>query len=313
MAMALFQAAVRMHGDAFDTAAGVAAFMAGASFETTRLAADDLTALRDRTPQGTHVYVSELPSRPLDEQLAVVEALRAAGVEPVPHLAVRSFASADALSDHVARLVERAGVSRVLVIGGDRTAPAGPFRAAVELIESGILQSRGIGEIGIAGYPDGHPRIAPIALERVLAAKLAAAEETGLSAHIVTQFTVSPEPIVAWLTRLRDEGVDTRVHVGFAGPTSVAALLRFARICGVRASAQGLARNVGLARNMLGNATPDRVVRPVAAACAADRLGDVTAHLYAFGGLAAALRWAAATAAGHIALDGAGGFSVAPP
>jgi methylenetetrahydrofolate reductase (NADPH) len=243
----------------------------------------------------------------------VVEALRAAGVEPVPHLAVRSFASADALSDHVARLVDRAAVSRLLVIGGDRAAPAGPFRAAIELIESGILQSRGIREIGVAGYPDGHPRIAPIVLERALAAKLAAAEETGLSAHIVTQFTVSPEPVVAWLTRLRDQGVDTRVYVGFAGPTSVAALLRFARICGVRASAQGLARNVGLARNMLGSAAPDRVVRPVAAACAAARLGDVTAHFYAFGGLAATLRWAAATAAGHIEFDSAGGFSVTPP
>lgn len=311
--MAQVQTAVRMHSDAFDSTAGVAAFMAGASFETARLAATDLAALREHGASGTRVYVSELPSQPLDDQLAVVEALRAADVEPVPHLAVRSFASADALSDHVARLVERAAVTRVLVIGGDRAAPAGPFRAAIELIESGILQSRGIREIGVAGYPDGHPRIAPIALARALDAKLAAAEETGLAAHIVTQFTVSPEPVLAWLTRLRDQGIDTPVHVGFAGPTSVAALLRYACICGVRASAQGLARNVGLARNMLGSAAPDRSVRPVAAACAAGRLGDVTAHFYAFGGLAATLRWAAATAAGHIELDGAGGFSVTPP
>ncbi|WP_146604666.1 methylenetetrahydrofolate reductase, partial [Rhodoplanes roseus] len=261
--MALRTAARMQTGTQQDVAA-IAAFMAATSFETTRLPDDDAAALRTHAAPGTPVYVSELPSRPLAEQIAVVEAVRQAGFEPVPHVAVRNFGSAAALSDHIGRMVERAAVTRVLVIAGDRAEPAGPFRAAVELIESGLLQSAGIGEVGIAGYPDGHPRIAPITLERALAAKLEAAAATGLSAHVVTQFTMAPEPVVAWLTRLRDQGIDHLVRIGFAGPTSVAALLRFARICGVRASAQGLARNVGLARNMLGAAAPDRAVRGVA-------------------------------------------------
>ena len=41
----------------------------------------------------------------------------------------------------------------------DRDAPAGPFRSALEVIETGLLPSRGITEVGIAGYPEGHPRI----------------------------------------------------------------------------------------------------------------------------------------------------------
>ncbi|MDC7789468.1 methylenetetrahydrofolate reductase [Rhodoplanes sp. TEM] len=317
--MVQMQAALRRRdGEMDETIVSIAAFMARATFETTRLGPDDAGALRAHAAPGTPVYVSALPAKPFADQRAVVEAVRAAGFEPVPHLAVRSVASIAALSDHLGRMVERAGVSRVLVIGGDRSEAAGPFRAAVELIESGLLQSLGIREVGIAGYPDGHPRLAPIALERALAAKLAAAGETGLAAHIVTQFTVAADPVVGWLARLRAEGIDHPVRVGFAGPASVAALLRYAKICGVRASAQGLARNVGLARDMLGRAAPDRVVRGVAAACrrAADGdggFGEVTPHLYAFGGLAAAVRWAAAVAAGRIALDGGGGFAVMPP
>lgn len=296
-----------------DTIASIAAVMARATFETTRLAAADAAALAAHVRPGTPVYVSALPSKPFAEQRAVVAAVRAAGFEPVPHLAVRSFASAAALSDHLGAMVEEAGVTRVLVIAGDRPEPAGPFRAAIELIESGLLQSHGIAEIGVAGYPDGHPRVAPVTLDLALAAKLIAAAETGLAAHVVTQFTMTPEPIVAWLTRLRAQGIDHPVRIGFAGPASVTALLRYARICGVRASAQAFARNVGLVRDMLGTAAPDRAVRGVVAAGPGGRLGDVSPHFYAFGGLAAAVRWAAAVAAGRIALDRTGGFSVTPP
>ncbi|MGZ9021169.1 MAG: hypothetical protein ACXW3S_14695, partial [Rhodoplanes sp.] len=108
-------------------------------------------------------------------------------------------------------------------------------------------------------------------------------------------------------------GIDHPVRIGFAGPTTLTSLLRFARICGVTTSAQALVRNAGLVRNMFGLATPDRLVRPVAEACANHRFGKVTPHLYSFGGLAATARWAAAVKAGRIELDHAGGFSVAPP
>ena len=61
--------------------------------------------------------------------------LRAAGLEPVPHIAVRNFASVDALDDFLARLNGEAEVRRVLVIAGDR-AEHGPFRSAADAIDS---------------------------------------------------------------------------------------------------------------------------------------------------------------------------------
>jgi methylenetetrahydrofolate reductase (NADPH) len=305
--------AVAAHpSDAAAAARLIADFLRGASFETTRLAAADLAAVKDIGGDAS-VYISAIPGHPAEEQIAVATALRAQGVEPIPHIAVREFASAQALAGRLARFAEQASVRRVLIIAGDRAEPAGPFHAAIELIESGLLQECGIQKIGIAGYPDGHPRIAPLDLDRALAAKIEAAGQTGLRVHVVTQFAFAAEPILGWLARLRDLGIDNPVRVGFAGPTTLTGLLRFAQICGVKASAQALARNAGLAKNMFARTTPDRLVRPIAEACADGRFGEVTPHLYSFGGLAATIRWAAGVTAGRIELDHAGGFSVTPP
>jgi methylenetetrahydrofolate reductase (NADPH) len=292
---------------AAEAARPIADFLRKASFETTRLAAADLAALQD-IRADTAVYVSAVLNRPAEAQVEVAAALRAHGVEPIPHVAVRNFASAGALATWLARMADQAGVRRALVIAGDRAEPTGPFHAAIDLIESGLLQDHGIEEIGIAGYPDGHPRIAPLDLDRVLAA-----DQTGLRVHFVTQFAFAADSILRWLTRLRDLGIDHPVRVGFAGPTTVPDLLRFARICGVKTSALALVRNAGLARNMFALTTPDRLVRPLAEACADGRYGDVTPHLYSFGGLAATIHWAAAATTERIELDHACGFSIAPP
>src|SRR6185312_15239102 len=109
------------------------------------------------------------------------------------------------------------GVRRLLVIAGDRNEPAGPFRGALEAIDSGLIARSGIAEIGISGYPEGHPRIADHELERVMAAKLEAAEQTGLKVDIVTQFCLDAGPIVDWVRRLRERGIDHPVRIGLAG------------------------------------------------------------------------------------------------
>jgi len=289
----------------------IAAFAAQASFETTRLVPGDIESLRAGIAPKTPIYVSAVPEHPLAEQIDTATRLAAAGFEPVPHIAARGFASDAELDRHLGRLAAEAGVRRVLVIGGDFAAPAGPFHAAIEMIESGLLHARGIVEVAIAGYPDGHPRLGATELDRALAAKVEAAVETGLAVHIVTQFGFSAPTILAWIGRLRDQGIDLPVRIGLAGPATLSGLLRYARICGVTASAQGLARHTGLAKHLFGMVTPDTVLRPLAEV-AADRI-DLAPHIFSFGGLAAAARWVAAAAAGRIVLDRADGFTVEPP
>jgi methylenetetrahydrofolate reductase (NADPH) len=299
--------------DRADLVDAIADFMAGFSLEATRPSAEEAAALADIAPASARVYVSAVPKRPAQEAIEAAARLRKAGFEPVPHLAARGFASAHALDDFLARMGGEAGVERLLVIAGDHDEPAGEFRSAIEVIDGGALQRHGICEIGIAGYPDGHPRLVQQDLDRALADKIRAAESTGLAVHIVTQFCFDVQAILQWITRLRDFGLEHPVRIGLAGPTNLATLLRYAKRCGVRASAQGLARQAGLVRQLFAMSAPDALVRTLAQARAERHLGEIAPHFFSFGGLARTARWAEAVAQRHIALEAGEGFRVEPP
>jgi len=287
--------------------ARIAGFMAGFSIEATRPSDADIAALAVLA-HGTRIYVSAVPGRPAAESLAAAVRLRAAGFEPVPHVAVRNFATAEALDDFLTRLGGEADVRRVLVIAGDR-AESGPFRCASDLIDSGLMPRRGIRSIGIAGYPEGHPRIGAEELDLALREKIAAAEATGLAVEIVTQFCFEVRAILDYMARLRAFGFEHPIRVGLAGPTGLASLLRYASRCGVRASAQALVQRSGLIRQMFAMAMPDDLIRALADAAPA----NVAVHLFSFGGLPASARWARAVADGRLAIEGDAGFKVAPP
>src|SRR5208282_5238784 len=134
-----------------DPVGRIAAFMADFSLETTRPSDADIAALTVLA-RGRRVYISAVPNRAAQESVATAIRLRAAGFEPVPHLAVRNFASVEAFDDLLTRLNGEAAVDSVLVIAGDR-GECGAFRRAIDAIDSGVLQRRGIRTIGVAGYP----------------------------------------------------------------------------------------------------------------------------------------------------------------
>jgi len=291
-----------------DPIARIAAFAQTASFETTRLSAEDIEQVKRAAPKGSTIYVAAIPSRPLAEQVETARNLREAGFEPVPHLAARNFESVQAMEDQLRQLVEQAGTRRVLVIAGDRPDAAGPFNDSLSIIETGALQRHGIVEVGISGHPDGHPRVSDAVLEQSMSDKLAAAQRAGLHVRIVTQFTMSTQPIVDFVTRVRARGITNHISIGLAGPTSMTTLLRFAKLCGVKASTQGLARNIGLVKNLIGASTADPIVR--ALADMKEQLGDVSPHFFSFGGLPATTRWVNAAATGRITLTSEG-FEVA--
>src|SRR5262249_46749985 len=92
--------------------------------EATRPSADDVAALADVAPAGTSVYVSAVPRRPVHEAIDAATRLRKAGFEPVPHLAVRGFATARELDDFLARLRGEAGGGRGA--GGSRGITTSP-------------------------------------------------------------------------------------------------------------------------------------------------------------------------------------------
>ena len=283
----------------------IAALMHGFSVEATRPSNADIAALKVLR-RGTRVYLSAVPGRLVGESITAAIRLRAAGFEPVPHVAVRNFESAHALDDFIARLNGEANVQRVLVIAGDRET-CGPFRSAANAIDSGLFRRRGVRTIGIAGYPQGHPRVSDDRLFRAIMEKIAAAETTGLAVEIVTQFCFDASAVLDYVARLRTFGIEHPVRIGLAGPTSIGALLRYASRCGVRTSAEALARRAGLLRQMFALTVPDDLVRTLAGAAPA----DVSMHFFSFGGLPATARWTRAVADGRLTLDGEAGFTVA--
>jgi methylenetetrahydrofolate reductase (NADPH) len=291
----------------------IVAFLSGFSLEATKVTPADIAALQKAAPANMPVYLTAVPGQPVAGVIEPSKRLRAAGFEPVPHLAVRNIASAAVLDDLLSNLAIMANVRRALVIAGDRDRPAGPYASALDLIESGLLQRYGVNEIGIAGYPEGHPRISALVLQKALTAKVEAAEQAGLKVHIVTQFCFDARSVIDWIAQLRDLGIENPVRIGMAGPTNLATLIRYAQRCGVRASVVGLNRNAGLLKHLVGTSAPDGLIRPLALAAADGRLGQVAAHFYSFGGVAATARWASAAQTGHIVLDRADGFRVEPP
>jgi methylenetetrahydrofolate reductase (NADPH) len=226
----------------------------------------------------------------------------------VPHLAVRHIESLQAADEMLADLNKKAGVTRVLLIGGDTKTPMGSIPNVLTLIESGLLQRNRIADVGVGGFPDGHPSMSEEELEANLVTKLAAIQSGGLEGHVVTQFSFDAAPVIAWIGWLRQRGIHVPVRVGLAGPTSLMAWLNFARKCGVKASAEALANRSGLVKRAFKSVAPDPIIRQLAAAAIDGGLGAVAPHLFAFGGIGATAKWARPAIAGRIRLNAEGGY-----
>jgi len=285
-----------------DAAQQIAGLLQGFSLEATRPTDADIAALRDLRP-GTRIYISAVPGRAAEEITIAATRLRAAGFEPVPHVAVRNFQSTGALDEFLAFLNGEANVQRVLVIAGDREA-CGPFRSAIDAIDSGVFRRRGIRSLGIAGYP----RVGDDQLIRAMSEKVAAADATGIEIEIVTQFCFDSPAILDYVEKLRRLGVDQTIRTGLTGPANIGTLLRYASRCGVPASAQTLVRSTGLIRGVFAQAAPDQIIQKLADAAPK----GIGIHFFSFGGLPATARWARAVAAGRISLDLPLGFGVSP-
>lgn len=128
----------------------------------------DAARIAELLPTGTLVYVNHLPRHRLEETLHGLIAARSAGLEPVPHLAARRVGSAAELRSFLQRAVGEAGIKKVLVLGGDLPSPIGPYGDAASILATGELEAAGVREIGLAGYPEGHPHIPTSVLARAL-------------------------------------------------------------------------------------------------------------------------------------------------
>jgi len=269
------------------------AHLAGtASLELLPGATDQIPELARLLPAGTRIFVPHLPGRPLGNGVPTLAALRAAGFEPVAHVAARRIASRSEFGSFM-EAASTAGVREILALGGDLDPPAGPFKEAADLLAADMILGTGIGAVHFGAYPDAHPRITVAALAASMQRKFDLAARLGIAARIVTQFSFEPENVAALARRMP---AGSQVRLGIAGPCAVTTLMRYARLCGVGNSLRAAA-NLGTgALQLAGNADPTASLEALVAAlgtsvASADGHG---LHVYTFGGARRAAAWLSA-------------------
>ena len=269
-------------------AAGAVDLVAAGSLEMGAHRPQDAAAIAALLPAGTPVYVNYLPRHSLADSLASIAALHAAGLDPVPHIAARRVASRGELES----FLRAAAVRKALVLGGDEPEARGPYADGASLIRSGLLAACGLREIGLPGYPEGHPRISRTALAQAFAEKRSLAAAQGLGAYVVTQFCFAPARILEYCASLARSAPGVPVYVGLAGPTSPASLLRFAQRCGVSASLRALQAQGLNAVRLVTHTDPGEQLAALAHYCGAHADCNVVGvHVFSFGGVTAAAGW----------------------
>jgi methylenetetrahydrofolate reductase (NADPH) len=283
------------------------------SLEMTGKDVPGLLEARDRIPAGTRINVTFLGNEDLEMRVAAAKAVLENGFVPVPHVSARRLKSQGQLEEFLGRLQEIGASERIFVIGGDPVTPEGPYQDSHAVIASGVLQNFGVREVGVGGYPEGHPDITHDLLEGALLDKAAALQDQGLKMFVITQFAFDTDPVTAWIDAARAHGIDAMIRVGTPGPAGIKRLLNFARRFGVGANAMIVKKYGFSLTNLMGDAGPDRFVDDLAAALASHRSGGpaggdalagpaggegiagrVGLHFYTFGGLAATADWARA-------------------
>jgi methylenetetrahydrofolate reductase (NADPH) len=251
--------------------------------------AADVAAL---LPANTCVYIPSLPGLPLTRTLEAIAALRAAGLDPVPHVSARRILNDGEFRAFLKEAVAKHGVHRVLLLGGDEPKPKGPFTDSLQILESGMLADSGIREIGVAGYPEGHPRISASSLVSAFEKKRRLTREQGLGMYVVTQFSFAPQRVVEYCAGLGRTAPDVSIYAGIAGPTDPVALARYAQRCGVSVSLRALRTlGSGIAR-LVTNADPrEQLIALARYSLLREPSNLAGVHIYSFGGAVRTAAW----------------------
>jgi methylenetetrahydrofolate reductase (NADPH) len=278
--------------------AGLAGLLAHYSIEVTARDPDPAGACAGLLRPGTEVFIAFVPNAQHARVISIARDLTAAGLSPIPHLVARSFRSYTQLLEHLLQL-RAAGVQSALVVGGDADHPSGPYSSALDLLRTGAFARAGIGRIGLACYPEPHRRIDRVRLDAALDDKLALLSRDGAEAFLVSQFCLEVGPILALAQSLRRHGIPAPLRVGVAGPTDRRTLWKYALRCGIGASISALGTHIDVVRDLLIRETPDGLVRDLAARLATEPpLGIAGLHIFSFGGVTSAARWAGRMLAG---------------
>jgi methylenetetrahydrofolate reductase (NADPH) len=237
-------------------------------------------------PKATTLTITCSPKFGLARTLEHAGNAVRSGYRVVPHLAARQVGDESELRAFVAGLDEL-GITDLYVIGGDADVPAGKYGAAAEVLEALATFEHGLTSIGVACYPEGHPKIGDAALAEALRRK------QPLAHYLVSQLCFDPDVLVRWLTSVRREGITLPLHVGLAAPLNIPKLMQLSMRIGVGQSLSYLRKQNGLVGSMLrGNAyRPQALLSGMGSALTDPDMGIDSVHLFSFNQLDATAAW----------------------
>lgn len=204
-------------------------------------------------PLEAKLTITASPRKGMDRTLEVAERLTRKGYTVVPHLSARLISDCVHLKDILDRLDDVA-VSEVFVIGGDPDRPVGAYDSATQLLVAMSELGHRLTEVGVAGYPERHPKIPDdVAIQAMWDKRLHAT-------YVVSQLCFDPAVLDRWLERLRRRGIEHPVYVGVPGQIATGKLLRISQQVGVGESMRFVSSHgAGLLRlGRPGRYTPDR-------------------------------------------------------
>ena len=116
-----------------------------------------------------------------------------------------SCATGSDLEHRLTAFAQGGKITQALVLGGGAPQPLGIYDAAIQLLETGLFEDRGIGKIGMAGHPEGNPDIIKARGEAALTEALKA-KQAYLAAHGIAGLYRHTIPVRGRARRLLGEG-----------------------------------------------------------------------------------------------------------
>ena len=219
-------------------------------------------------PEGCNVSVTASPAKGVDATLDLTMELRERGYRAVPHLSARMIKDRLQLSSLLKRL-QRGAVDHVFVVGGDAE-DAGRFPDALSLLREMSDIGHEFSDIGVTGYPEGHPFISGDLLRQALI------DKQRYATYVATQMCFDVAGIETWIKGIRVDGVELPVKVGIPGVADPVKLIGIAGRIGVGTSVRFLNKNRRTIWKLMfpGAYKPTKLVRS---------LGELDPHLGFFG------------------------------
>jgi methylenetetrahydrofolate reductase (NADPH) len=236
-------------------------------------------------PRDVAVTVTASGAKGLEATLALAETLAGHGYVVVPHLAARMISGRAELVEIRARLDE-AGITRVFVPGGD-VDPVGDYPDSFSLLEDLTTLAQPFEQVGIAGYPETHPKITDDLTVQAMWDKRRHAT------HVVSNLTFDAGAIKVWVERMRGRGVTMPLLLGMPGPIDRTKLLAMATKIGVGESTRFLAKHKGTFARLAapGGFTGERFLQECAVTAARPESLVEGLHIFTFNQIAETEAW----------------------